>query len=115
MTDIGDLNVILAGTQYESAIPCIQATFEAAGIKTINDLDNAPRKLTFCVCDFSTYPLLSAIRERTLNPPPQPAKAAPVAKKPKEPEAEKAEVEEKAPPPPATPDPQVKEDQETKE
>jgi hypothetical protein len=69
VTDIGDLNLVLAGTEYEDSIPCIQATFDSAGIKTINDLDNAPRVLNFCVCSFEMYPLVAFVGERVLNPP----------------------------------------------
>lgn len=101
MTELGDLGLILAGTQYEDGIPCIKATFEAAGIKTLNDLDNAPKKLTFCMCDYSTYPLLSFIRERVVSPP----QAEPAGPAPEEAQ-EEAEPE-------VQPDPQVNEDQET--
>lgn len=117
MTDIGDLSVILIGTQYEDAIPCIQATFDAAGIKTIHDLDNAPKKLTFCVCDFETYPLLSEVRALTLNPPTpeasQPAaKASPKKAKAKQEEPPEAVVETE---PEADPEPVVEKDQGEKE
>jgi len=80
VTNIGDLKTVLAGTKYEDDILCIQATLDAAGIKTINDLDNAPIVLTFCVCNYDTYPLLSDIRERVLNPP-KPVKAVSKPKK----------------------------------
>jgi hypothetical protein len=107
VTELGDLGLILAGTQYEDSIPCIKATFEAAGIKTLNDLDNAPKKLTFCMCDYSTYPLLSFIRERVVNPP-QAELAEPA------PEEAQEEAEPLAQPEPEVqPDPQVNDDQET--
>lgn len=117
MTEIGDLSLILVGTIYEGVIPCIQATFDSVGIKTLNDLDNAPKKLNFCMCDFDTYPLLSVVRERTLNPPPSPEpkatkkRAEKASAKVKETEQEVKEVE----PVIAEPETVVEDDQEAKE
>jgi hypothetical protein len=73
--DIPDLKVILADTELTDKTDCIQKFFSMAGIKTLANLDNAPRAIGLNMCGTSTLKVVSIVREMTLNPPkPKPTK-----------------------------------------
>lgn len=71
---IGDINKILAGTEYEKSAPCIKKILDHYRIETLSQLDNGPKILGMRVCGHSVWELVSIVRERTLNPPPEPVK-----------------------------------------
>lgn len=58
-----DLTLVLAGSRYEEATECIEKMFAQVGIKTVEDLDNSPRRLTCSFCGVNTGPLVIHIRE----------------------------------------------------
>jgi hypothetical protein len=57
-TPLPDLEEALAGSQFEEATECLQQIFDGAGIKTVEDLENSPRKLTCSVCMVSVHKLI---------------------------------------------------------
>ena len=58
-----DLTLALAGSRFEEATECIEKMFAANGIKTVEDLDNSPRRLTCSFCGVNTGPLVIHIRD----------------------------------------------------
>ena len=74
---VGDLNKILVGTEYEKRTACIQRVLDQYNLNTLGQLDNATRTLGTRICGYSAWELISTIRERTLNPPPDPPKRMP--------------------------------------
>ena len=89
---VGDLNKILVGTEFEKRTACIQRVLDQYNIKTLGQLENSTRYLGSRICGHSAWELISTIRERTLNPPPEPKKVVRPAPKPKPIVVEKANV-----------------------
>lgn len=54
---------VLAGSEYESELECIERVFNRLMIDTVNDLDNSPRILTCSFCMVNTHELIQYIRD----------------------------------------------------
>lgn len=61
--ELGSVEKLLSGSKFEDHAADIAALFDQLGIKTLDDLDNAPRKLGPRVAVYSTFQLCAYLRQ----------------------------------------------------
>lgn len=68
--ELGNVQKILKAAGYSAEqAKGVAELFTRLSIKTLDDLDNAPRVLGPAVLGISSYRLVKVVREGTLNPP----------------------------------------------
>ena len=82
--EIGSVSKLLSGSKFADHAKEIEAVFDQLGIKTLDDLDNAPRKLGPRTIVYSTYQLCAYLRQAMI----QAVIEGPVEVEPPEPEPE---------------------------
>lgn len=65
--ELGSIEKLLKKSPYKAHAKEIQETFEVLGVKTITDLDNAPRHLPGSLFGYSPYQVVRYIREAAID------------------------------------------------
>lgn len=65
--EIGSVSKLLSGSKFADHAKEIEAEFDRLGIKTLNDLDNAPRSLGLRTATYSTYQLCAYLRSAAIQ------------------------------------------------
>lgn len=65
--ELGSIEKLLKGSPYKAHAKDIAKTFDALDVKTISDLDNAPRHLSSNLFGYSPYQVVRYIREAAIE------------------------------------------------
>jgi hypothetical protein len=78
---IPELSKVLAGSEYEEHLECINRVVTSMKVVTVNDLENSVRFIGPKLCGMSTNAFISYVVQWCKNPPPEPDPVAPVKAK----------------------------------
>lgn len=65
--ELGSISKLLSSSKFADKAKEIEATFDNLGVKTLNDLDNAPAKLGLRTAGYSTYQLCAYLRKAAID------------------------------------------------
>lgn len=99
--ELGSISKLLSGSQFADHAKEIEAMFDKLGIKTLNDLDNAPARLGMRVYGYSAFKLCAYLRNAAIyhvmhEPEIELLEPEPEAEPEPEPEPEELEPEERS-------------------
>lgn len=67
MDDIGPIEKMLKDSPFADRAREIAQALKSVGVKTMSDLDNAPRKLTLGLYGYSVYDIVAFLREAAIS------------------------------------------------